>query len=61
MRLKSRLRKLEMSDKTAETIFVVQGPDDDRETLLFERFGKKGPPTGITVIFVNTGVPRGSK
>jgi hypothetical protein len=58
MRLKSRLRKLEMSEKAVGTVFVVQGPDDDRETLLRERFGEDGPPTGLTIIMVDTGVPR---
>ena len=47
-----------MSEKTTGTVFVVQGPDEDRETLLRERFGEDGPPTGLTVILVNTGVPR---
>jgi hypothetical protein len=58
MRLKSRLRKLETSEMTTGTVFVVQGPDDDRDELLRERFGEDGPPAGLTVIFVKTGVPR---
>jgi hypothetical protein len=58
MRLKSRLQKLEMSEMTTGTVYVVQGPNDDHDELLRERFGEDGPPAGLTVILVNTGVPR---
>jgi hypothetical protein len=58
MRMKSRLRKLEMSEKTAGTVFVVLGPDDNRDELLRDRFGEDGPPAGLTIIMVDTGVPR---
>ena len=50
-----------MSENTTATVFVVQGPDDDREVLLRERFGEDGAPTGLTVTLVNTGVPRSTQ
>ena len=58
MALGRRLTKLEAASADRGPVIIVLGPDDDGDELLRQRFGDQGPPVGMTVIFVKTGVPR---
>ena len=60
MSIKHRIRKLETVQAKAngDIVFIAYGPGDDPEELQRERFGADGPPAGVTVFLVNTGVPR---
>ncbi len=57
MRLKSRLQKLERG-KADSMVIIVQGPGEDIDTLMLERFGPGGHPSNVSLIVVKTGVPR---
>jgi hypothetical protein len=56
--LDRRMMKLEATSSDSGPVFVVVGPDDDMDELLRQRFGEDGPPVGLTVFLVKTGVPR---
>ncbi len=60
MSIKHRIRKLETVQAKAngDIVFIAYGPGEDPEELQRERFGADGPPAGVTVCLVNTGVPR---
>jgi hypothetical protein len=42
-------------------MIIAYGPNDDAKELQRERFGLDGPPPGVTVLLVNTGVNRANK
>lgn len=39
-------------------VIIVQGPGEDIDTLMLERFGPGGHPSNVSLIVVKTGVPR---
>ena len=58
-RLNSRLRRLETSQSKFKTMeFIVSATGDDFDELSCERFGADGPPVGVELYSVITGVPR---
>ena len=60
MSIKRRIRKLEtlQSKTNGGLVIIAYGPNDDADELQRERFGLDGPPPGVTVLLVNTGVSR---
>ncbi|PPR71040.1 MAG: hypothetical protein CFH03_02271 [Alphaproteobacteria bacterium MarineAlpha3_Bin2] len=60
MSIKRRIRKLEtlQSKTNGGLVIIAYGPNDDAKELQRERFGLDGPPLGVTVLLVNTGVSR---
>ena len=60
MSIKHRIRKLETVQAKAngDIVFIAYGPGEDPKELQREQFGTDGPPAGVTVFLVNTGVPR---
>ena len=60
MSIKHRIRKLEtvQAKTNSGPVFIACGPGEDPEELQREQFGTDGPPAGVTVFLVNTGVPR---
>ena len=63
MSIKRRIRKLEtlQSKTNGGLVIIAYGPNDDAKELQRERFGLDGPPHGVTVLLVNTGVNRANK
>lgn len=59
MTIKSRISKLEHTNGLHDKLeVIVVCSDDDPEALQRERFGPDGAPPNVTVLLVNTFVPR---
>jgi hypothetical protein len=58
-RLGNRIRKLETSQRKFKTMeFIASETGGDFDKLSLERFGADGPPVGVELYRVITGVPR---
>ena len=59
--VKGLFRDLNFPDRINACQPLAYGPNDDAKELQRERFGLDGPPPGVTVLLVNTGVNRANK